>query len=44
MLFYGENGSKTECAMPRIAHHFNIRDLPGDPVCKTVLLINPPVA
>ena len=39
MLLYGENGTKTEHAAPRIAHHFNIQDLPGDPACKTVLLI-----
>ena len=44
MLFYGENETKTECAVLRIAHHFNIRDLSGDPACKTVLLINSPVA
>ena len=44
MLLYGENGTKTEHAAPRIAHHFNIQDLPGDPACKTVLLINSPVA
>jgi len=43
MLFYGENGTKTERAVPGIAHHFNIRDLPGAPACKTILLINLPV-
>ena len=41
MLLYGETGAKTESDVPRITHHFNIRDLPGDPACKTVLLITP---
>ena len=43
MLLYGETGAKTESGVSRITHHFDIRDLPGDPACKTVLLINPPI-